>query len=535
MISRAPNQLLSKELIGAGICVGALVTLSALTICRWPLVWCDEPYFNDPAYNLAYHGRFTSETAYGGPADLAPLPGGLWTGNCPLYSILLTYWIRLFGFTLFSTRLLNLFLYTTAGLLVHAALRKRGYLATSASSILLPFLWFSAYGIVFLYRQSRYDVLCVLECAALFYVMTIDSNHLRRMLLMLIAVVVPWSGFPAVAWLASAYAAASGLCGRRIFVDGMWTGAGLAVGLAFLAYWLVANDSLQSFAAVVRSVHNRADYAFTTRMAMIFQGLFRDRAGMAVRIASGALLLARTCTRTLLRDSPVLLGSAVALSAAFVLNVVTTRVYDWMVTLPLIVGVVAELGGGKATPLPHLARSTAWGFSILAAMGLPGVLLATVYEWNERDHTRVETFVSSHITADDFCFCDITAYFPVRRIANRMMVDYGTWPTAGLWSDVESHARKGTPFTAMIVQADRAERIIAEFGSDWTAVASLPPATRTWAHNSPWRRLLLAAIDKVYPPPLSADRNQRISTDRMYELTVLRKTPNEDYARPVPK
>ena len=28
--------------------------VNLLTLTRWPIVWCDEPYFLDPAYNLAF-------------------------------------------------------------------------------------------------------------------------------------------------------------------------------------------------------------------------------------------------------------------------------------------------------------------------------------------------------------------------------------------------------------------------------------------------------------------------------------------------
>jgi hypothetical protein len=504
--------------------IGFFVLITLITGCRWPLVWCDEPYFADPAFHLARDGRLTSETAYGGPIAFAPQRGQLWTGNSPLYSILLGHWIHWFGFSVFAVRALNLLLYSSAVALLAAALRRLGFLTSCAGAILLPTLLFSSYGLVFLYRQSRYDVLCTLECAALFFALTIDSPALRRLLLVAIAITVPWSGLPAVAWLAAAFAAGTFACGRCIIIDGACVGLGLVLGLSSLLAWLYAHDSLESFLAVVRSVRERAPMTLPARGRIMLQGLLCDRAAMALWCASFVTALSRLRTQNLSRASPVTIGIGVATSAAVVLSFATTRVYDWMVTIPLAIGVAAELGDGLAARLPRLERYVVWAFAVAAAMGLPGVLLATTYEWRERDHSRVEAFVAAHVTSADFCFCDITAYFPVRRIANRLLVDYGTWPTAGLWDDVQLQADRQTPFTVMVVQSDRAERTINEFGGSWSEVARLPAVPPTWSVESPVAALLRPLIELIYPPPLPSDRNHRISTDRMYDLTILRRT-----------
>jgi hypothetical protein len=504
--------------------IGFFILITLITGCRWPLVWCDEPYFADPAFHLARDGQLTSETAYGGPIALAPEPGSLWTGNCPLYSLLLGHWIYWFGFSLFAVRALNLLLYSSAVALLAAALLRLGFLTSRAGALLLPTLLFSSYGLVFLYRQSRYDVLCILECAALFFALSIDHAALRRFLLVAIAITVPWSGFPAVAWLAAAFAVGALACGQRIVIDGACVGIGLVLGLSSLLAWLYAYDGLESFVAVVRSVREREAMTLPARGRIMLQGLLCDRAAIALWCASFVTALSRLRTQQLRRVSPVVIGMGISASAAAVLSFATTRVYDWMVTIPLALGVAAELGDGLPVRLPRLERYVVWAFAVAAAMGLPGVLLATTYEWRERDHSRVEAFVAAHVTSDDFCFCDITAYFPVRRIANRLLVDYGTWPTVGLWDDVQLQAARHTPFTVMVVQSDRAARTIKEFGGGWREEARLPAVPQTWSDDSSIAALLMPLIEAIYPPPLASNRNHRISTDRMYDLAVLRRT-----------
>lgn len=494
--------------------VVSFFVISLATLCRWPLVWCDEPYFVDPAFHLAHEGRFVSEIS-----SRHNKPDLLWDGNCPLYSVLLGWWIRVFGFSLFAARSLNVVLYTIAAAMIAVALNRLQRLRSISAAVLLMAGLYSCYSLVFAYRQCRYEPLCIMECAAVLLVLTIEKSGMRHMLLLLVCSTVPWSGFPAVAWLFAAFAVGAMVYGRRILVDGVFAGIGITFGLAALAAWFHYHGVLSSFCTMVGQVQDRVSFSVVARIRLLANGLFRDRGLWALWAAASALLVARYRAGHLCKNCPVVVAILVALAGAVIQVLVTSRAYDWTVAIPLIVGVVAELGGPRPVLWPE--RFVATAFTVAASMGLPGTLLATIYEWNERDHLRVERLIEAEVREDDYCFCDITAYFPVRRRAERLHVDFGTLYNPGIWDNVEHHAKNRTPFTVIVVRADRGARTSEEFGGGWEEVARLPTCPPTWPLGSWARKALGGVIDLLYPPPLGDD-SKRVAPDRLYDLVVLR-------------
>lgn len=504
------------------ITASCLVCVTLATVCRWPLVWCDEPYFVDPAFHLAEDGVFTSEISgrYGRQAE--PPPPRLWAGNCPLYSIVTGYWLRVFGFSLFAARALNVVAYTGAVVLLALALRRLGFLDSWPGQVAFPVLMYGCYSLVFEYRQCRYDALCILECAAIFFSLTLTSPAVRHGALGVIAILLPWSGFPAVAWMCALFGVGAVLFGRRLLVDGLFFAMGIAAGLASLAAWLQWHDAFDIFFQHVNTVQGRVGLSVGARTRLLLKNLLEDRGRMALWCATFVIVAARVRRRSLTLHSPITIAACCTLAGAVFLVTVTTRAYSWMIAIPLIIGVVMELGGDGVRAMALPEKALAWAFAGVASLGLPGVLFASAYEWRERDHARVESFIASHIDHADYVFCDITGYFPSRRIARRVMVDFGTLYTVGIWDNVEEEAKLGSPFTAMIVRPERVERTIREFGGRWHEVARLPRGDATWAEGSGLKSLIKSMCDMIYPPPLDDDANKRIATDHMYDLVVLR-------------
>ena len=445
-----------------------------------------------------------------------------WEGNCPLYSLLTGYWMRLFGFSLFAARSFNILLYALAVVLVGCGLTRLGYLGSNAAIAAIPALMFMCYGVEFMYRQCRYEPLCVVECSAVFCILTVRRDVLRRVLLLVVGALVPWSGFPAVAWLAGAFGAGVFVFGRRVFIDGLCVGCGVASGLASMALFYWSQGGLWSFISHVTHVQGRVPFTVAHRVRMLVHGVLQGRGGLALWCGVAVSIGGRLRTGNISFQSPGVVAAAVAIAGAIVQAVVTSRVYDWTVLLPLAVGVSAELGdrAGIVRSLPEWRAVL--GCVAVASLGLPSTLLATAYEWNERDYSRVVRFVESHVSSDDFCFSDITGYFPVKRIAQRIRVDFGTLYTVGIWDNVETYAAAKTPFTVMVVRSERADRTIKEFGGGWEVVGRMPEVPPTWQNGSTIKSVMKAVLDVVYPPPLDADPNKRVATDRMYDLVVLR-------------
>src|SRR6266496_379961 len=83
-----------------------------LTYNIYPAVWTDELIFGEPAINLARTGHFTTSIWQLQPADT------FWAAQSPLYPLVLSLWLRVWGFSLLAVRSFNLVLISISAWLV---------------------------------------------------------------------------------------------------------------------------------------------------------------------------------------------------------------------------------------------------------------------------------------------------------------------------------------------------------------------------------------------------------------------------------
>ena len=76
----------------------AFLLINLATSSRFPLVWNDEVYYAEPAVNANLGLGFTSY------ANVAQPHGRFWAGNTPLYSMLLTGWLKAVGIGVVQVR-----------------------------------------------------------------------------------------------------------------------------------------------------------------------------------------------------------------------------------------------------------------------------------------------------------------------------------------------------------------------------------------------------------------------------------------------
>src|ERR1700744_5823122 len=100
MPSGVPTKNSTGVVVAAVLAVCAVfTTINLLTGSRWPVVWCDETFFADPAASLVQGHGFT--TTLQGRGQVEPF-----YINVPGYSLLLSGWMRIFGIAQMSVRLL---------------------------------------------------------------------------------------------------------------------------------------------------------------------------------------------------------------------------------------------------------------------------------------------------------------------------------------------------------------------------------------------------------------------------------------------
>lgn len=515
--------------------VAALVLLTLVTLTRWPTVWVDESYFVDPAVNLAAKRQFTSDFAFAAAKNDLFLESRVWPGNCPLYSIALGYWIRAFGFGLFSARLLNVVFFAGGVLLATAAVlrcttARRGLVAAG-----MPLLLFCSYPMPFMYRSCRYDALSFLECAAILYALTIRTSRVQLPILALAGFLLPWTGLPACILVAAALAVGATFR-RELLPSAVVVAAAMALGgIAFIA-WLWHYDALAAFRYHAQAVQARSRVGQGT-LPRLLRGLAPDRSTMILWVASLALVCRRILCKDCIRTSPAVAAMAITGAAHAARTLANSGNYPWMSASVLAIGFLADLGSSEVRRSCLAARAclaVACAGMAASMLMLPAVTWVAAFEWNARDHARVVSFVGRHVRPDDHVFADYSAYFACTALSHTAFVDSGArGGLPGDYVDVDDAVARRVPFSVAVVRPERAAETLRRFGPGWSQVAAMPateaarPDQRPAGVGAVPNRILQA----IYPPSLSQAMSERIAPDRPYALVVLRNN-GSDTSRP---
>jgi hypothetical protein len=169
------------------------LTVNLGTATRYPAPWVDEIQFADPAINLVLHGHFSSTVWIAQNSD------GFWAGNAPLYSFLLSGWLRLFGVSPLSVRSLNYFLMTAAVCLIWELVRRNKWITNPSWRLLLCLLLMTGQGLTFSYRMGRYDVLGIDLFALAALIWSTPALLWEYVLLAAVAALMPLAGLQLVA------------------------------------------------------------------------------------------------------------------------------------------------------------------------------------------------------------------------------------------------------------------------------------------------------------------------------------------------
>ena len=131
--------------------------------------WIDEVMFLDTAYNAAVHGSWET-TAWYRVAGQYPFPT-----YPPLYQMLATAWIWLFGSGMETVRSLNLFITFVLGGACLRLLRHHGLQLNPSTTALFTVLLWGTAEMAWMYRNGRPDLLCALMTV---FTVLIAEKHL---------------------------------------------------------------------------------------------------------------------------------------------------------------------------------------------------------------------------------------------------------------------------------------------------------------------------------------------------------------------
>jgi hypothetical protein len=202
----------------------AFLAVNLFTASRSPVVSLDEVFFADPAINLAMGHGFTS--------TVWPQPrGAFFAGNVPLYSWLLSFWIRIFGVNPTAVRSLNYVFMAVAAIAIGFGtartrmIQSPGWRLAAIAAILLCF------DVTFSYRGARYDALGICIVSILFGAWSTRRRPAIVCSALIGGALLPWAGLQLVVLAAVMMVALALLFRREAMEYAALLFSGITIGL----------------------------------------------------------------------------------------------------------------------------------------------------------------------------------------------------------------------------------------------------------------------------------------------------------------
>ena len=382
--------------------IGAIyLVLNLVTAERSPTVSMDEVWFAEPAVNLA-EGRGFTTSAW----DVQDRHQ-MWAGNAPLYSFLLSGWLRVAELTPRGVRSLNYFLALLSAFFVVIAASRFGLVTQPSSRLMLFAALLCTHSISFSYRAGRYDTTAMLVFAAAFLAASVNRSGLRYALLALCGLFVLPAGFQLGVYAAVLSALLLAFFGRRVISYLMAFGVGIIGGLVIL-YAVYASHGVWDDFLSTLGRHSVVPVAEAQQTGFNQLGGKWAQLPRALLIDKVNLLL--TIVLAIVARRNRLAVFAITLAIVFPLLVqllYTYRIYyGWMIVIPLLIALLAS---------DHRLALAAVVVAIV--IGLPLRLAITAAQWRARDYEPVRQLVMRNVHATDWAYVDFQAYYPAKRAA----------------------------------------------------------------------------------------------------------------------
>jgi hypothetical protein len=484
-----------REWLWVGCLLTALVGFQLLTHRLYPVAWCDEVSFSEPAINLIQHGSFTTTVWQHQPPDTFPAI------NCPLYSMLLAPWLWFAGTSLLAVRSLNFVLMGVAGFLVWMLSWRYGLVRRSAGRLLLPILLFSGYGMSFAYRCSRPDVLALVCLLLLALSLGLRRRWVRTGAVMALGAVIVWVGLQVALYAALLGAGAWALL--RVVSLRMLAAlaAGFALGVLSLALFLQAHGVLEYLLPIITGMSGKhyahdATFSFGSALTRIAtKTLFAypdDFSTLVLAGATAGFLVVGGRRMEPGRRFGVLVSLALILAVPLVFNIVGHYAfyYSYMLYLPAVAGFAVLTAPMLETPRawPFWMRCGALAaFLGAVAVGLPLRLALNTAFARFDDPAQVRQLISAHLSPSDVVFTDYLMFFEVKQVAGRV---YDPWSSS---ETLPFHlpGRAFTPkekaeVTALVVRPEQLASYAQVFGGHWAASG---PPFGDWNDRESMRRV----------------------------------------------
>ena len=424
------------------------IIVNLVTICNLP-PWIDEVMMLDTSYNAAVHGSWETTAWYRvvGQYPFSTYP--------PLYQMVATSWIWLFGGGLMTVRCMNLFFTFILGGICIRLMKRHGLLQTAWTVALFTVMLWGTSEMAWMYRNGRPDILCAL--VSVLTVLVIDTYLSAKSTTTRIAVIVSsalllCSGVQSAVYLLALwlffFIVAKGRRGESIRLLVLLL-TGIVLGLILVALFMLAHGRLVAFvssivqysatlSSIVLAVLPWAGEVFGFNSVPYTQKLlelstdsgivgwlgsiagYRSFTILAIVALVAYGIIYRNNLRNLLIDKGFIMLLC-ALYVPFVMMVAGRfpPYYRWMAFLPLLVAVTSIAARHR------LWRNVFGGVAVLLTVfGIRSML--PDHQWN---YKTIRSFVQrQHFKSSDNMVCPFSTFYEMKPVCDTCYF-VGIFPT----------------------------------------------------------------------------------------------------------
>ena len=487
----------------ASVVIGLLavfITIGFIRAFKLPLFYdtgWDEVMFIDPAINLYFDHGFNSS------AWFAQTKNEFWAGYPPLYSILLYLFLKIFGFSIGVPRIVNIVLATITVVLIWRTTIRLKLISSLRARILLVALLIGITGIGIDYRSGRPDFLMALLTTTAFWLFSFNSVLIRRFFLVIIGILLPWSGLATIPYAVILGSIVTIFLRRTVVKEMLAIAWGIIIGIALLYCFYQNFGAWDGFINSIINNPTLSHKKYSFSPIMLITGVLN---GITVRpsLKLGLIAIAIFIWRKISKNNQSHSLSTFGLSIFIFVPLGMASLgayppyYAWMVSIPLAICICAELSslfkssnfllcsvlilfsGGSNILLIVIPIIFYLSFKLITLLKLnfkrqlSGLFFTiTFFLWLNAspvkafdliinraysDYTPVETFVRKNIKSTDWVITDFPTYYAVKQRAEFTMYTY--YPMV-----MSNDEKKRT--SALILEDDKAAKIIEMLGGDW--------------------------------------------------------------------
>lgn len=382
--------------------------------------WGDEVMLSDPAVRWSLGMGFTS-TAWA-----AQDGSSFFSGNVPLYPFLLRWWIELFGLNLTTIRAFSYTCFAFAMLLVWGAMIRTSLVKTPLFRIAVCGLLCTAFGMVFMYRNARYDSLAFLLVSFGFFAWSSPKNARKALWLFLAGFLAPWTGIQLLPYGATLFCLLILLQRPAPWGQIVAVSSGMAVGSTSLMLLYLYHGTLKSFIdsilglGIYFKVANKGfgskllalPHAFAGNPFELWQtDRFDPSSAIILLLILGAAGFEFFRYRRFSRTTLFGVFLCLLLPVLFHILAHFRIYYRWMLFVPCTICFFVFLEKYRRD-LPQVLFGVVIAAICAASLaGLPLRLLFLASSSKHRDYTAVQMAAATQIQPSDILYTDAIGYF----------------------------------------------------------------------------------------------------------------------------